>query len=121
MNNMLNIESNAHHILVVLDDCNDLTELSGIVNELAVKKHLKRLVIHVMSSDGKPTYLSKLRSLLQSVVPYTLIVRFEGVAVEDLFKVIKRLPKDSLAVVCSSEITDKLDELGVEYVVLGDN
>ncbi len=118
----LAIERGAYHVILILnyDYLND--EVINKVNEVMIHNNVRKLVLHVISSEGRPTYLEKLRTVLSSTFPYSLVVRYWGSTVDDLVKIIKLYRNESMIALVSGdaqEFKGVLEGFSINYELLG--
>lgn len=117
----LRIEDDAHHLILILN--HDYLEGSAIreINNLILNSKVRRLVVHVVSPDGRPNYLEKLKPILTSIMSCSLVVRYEGYTKEDLRNLLKSQKRDNTTVLMSNDdrgFKEVLQELGFNYKFL---
>ncbi|MEM0362158.1 MAG: hypothetical protein QXH57_03700 [Sulfolobales archaeon] len=114
------IEEGAYHVILILSRDYLGDSVVGEVNNLVVGRGVRRLVIHVISPDGRPKYFEWLRSILSSLISCSIVVRYEGSSKEDLINLLKSLRNDTtLILVSDQEFEGVLRELGFNYKFLG--
>lgn len=115
----LGVCGGAHHLVLVFGGVCGGVVLRALerVSELGVRG-VRRFVIHVVTPLPRPLYLEGLRPLLQSVISYTLVIRYCGSSVGDLGRLVGELanvPKDFIVSSDLSEFAEFLKGLGIEY------
>ncbi|MEM4520082.1 MAG: hypothetical protein QXD94_06565 [Sulfolobales archaeon] len=118
----LPIEDDAHHLVLILNHDYLGSSVIDEVHDLIVNSRVRRFIIHVISSDGRPKYLDKLRPILTSIMSCTLMVRYEGSTEEDFRNLINSLRRDNTTVLIvggnGQVFEEVLHELGFKYKFL---
>ncbi len=112
------MERESHHVVLVLDIMLPENEVINAINDIIVERGVRRVVIHVLSSEGRPKYLEKLRRILPSLLNVSVMVKYAGSSQEDLVKLLGNLPKDAVDVLVGStslELDTLLEGLGVSH------
>lgn len=118
----LTIENDAYHMILILNHNYPYDEVVKEINEVIIRNRVRRLVLYVVSPEGRPAYLERLRTTLTSIIHCSLIVRYGGSIVDDLIKLVKSYPKEFMTALISSDaqgFKEVLDEAGINYKLLG--
>jgi len=100
-------------------------ELYSYVVGLASKHRVRDVVIHVVSTYGRPHYMRALRDFIQSNISMSLTISYCGSTSEDLTSLLKSLREEgNLFKICvlgkvPQEFLKVLDDFEVGYDCLG--
>lgn len=114
------IEDDAYHVVLILNRDYLRDDVVSEVNNVVVGRGVRRLVIHVVSPDGRPKYFKWLRSILSSLISCSLVVRYEGSSKEDLTNLLRSLRSDTTSILVDDQgFEEALREIGFNYKFLG--
>lgn len=113
------VEEGAYHVVLILNRDYSGDGVVSEVNNLVVSRGVRRLVIHVISPEGRPKYFKWLRSIISSLVSCSLVVRYEGSSKEDFTNLLRSLRSDATSILTDDHrFEEVLQELGFNYKFL---
>lgn len=114
------LEDNSIHVIIGVKNNGDGIAVAtySVLSRLAGRHGIKRFTLHVVSYKPRPQYIEEIRSLIQSNIAYTLVIRYLGFDFKEIRNRINMLRQRNIPVygIVSSdleELASLLQSLGV--------